>query len=65
MHPRVGDARFDSAPGTFAGAGRPGTPTMTDSETDRERGEKRGLVSTDDVDTDAGDANAANDNAED
>jgi len=36
---------------------------MPDKETDRERGEKRGLVSTDDVD--AGDADAANDDAED
>jgi len=36
---------------------------MTDSATDRERGEKRGVVSTDDVD--AGDADAANDDAED
>jgi len=49
--------------GPQPGAGQPGTPTMPDKETDRERGEKRGLVSTDDVD--AGDADAANDDAED
>jgi hypothetical protein len=37
---------------------------MADSETNRTRGEKRGLVSTDDVDADDADADA-NDDAED
>jgi hypothetical protein len=60
----VDGARFDSAPGTSAGGRAARHSDMTGSETDRERGEKRGLVSTDDVD--AGDADAdANDDAED
>jgi len=46
------------------GQSGPAPVTMADSTTDRERGEKRGLVSTDKVDADDADADA-NDGTED
>lgn len=58
-YPRLDGARFDSAPRAFAGTD-PARP-MADSHTDRERGEKRALVSTDDVDDEDATADADGD----